>query len=166
MEYEKQLDEALKFLVKWSPYTDGSYLYYDNTKNDPVDEPPRINFKNNLEIKEEDTRLVMHLEKMEVKQEYIFTLIFHLIGDGYIAPFYKNEDDRRNYLKPDQIKLTFKGFSFIKNGGYESSQKKETYVKNEMRYLNWVIAIGTGVSGLYVLFQILKWISKNYCYGC
>src|SRR5260221_5542236 len=90
MTSEQQLDEALKFLLKWNK--SGSYLYY---KDDDV----KKQFDDNRD------RLEKHFKNIGIEEPYRSPIIIHLMNARLINYFYSELKDRENALLPHQIKI-------------------------------------------------------------
>lgn len=81
----------------------------------------------------------------------------YLISENYIEK--TNLDFEKNYKTI--YKIRFNGKVFIENGGYVIKQKqfeeqtsRQERLEKNVRYLNYVIGIGTGVAAIYYLLEI------------
>lgn len=102
----------------------------------------------------------------DIDSSELAMILEHLIDESYIKSIERTEQDTMN-LPPQTTKfykIIFKGKVFIENGGYT---QKEKIVKREIfrqTLAIWITAIGTGLAGIYGLFEILKWLGKTLCF--
>jgi hypothetical protein len=71
--------------------------------------------------------------------------------NGYI-----DIDDKGSDIFLKDINL--KGILFIDDGGYIEENRRKTNSANLKSAETWAIAIGTSLSGVYCLFEFLKWL--------
>jgi hypothetical protein len=142
MHYNRQLDEALRFLDK---YNRGSYVYYDRDSNEM-----HINNKENP-VEGKKDQLYWHFENENIELKYWWPIIDHLIGDGYVKPHFEKDKPESDGNKPHQIKITYKGTAFINKfmGGYVW-QSKGKFITTSLT----VVATIVGV--IWILFQLLE----------
>ncbi len=81
-----------------------------------------------------------------------------LVDDGYLVDTKEGVGDNKNYL----VKLN--GIIFSESGGYEQQYKDAKARRYQTNLSNAVIALGTGLAGLYALVQFGEWILSRSCH--
>ena len=94
----------------------------------------------------------------EITYVDIEMLFNKLIKDGYAEKPYGDS----NPLNQTIYVLTFEGLIFYQKGGYKKEEKiiKLRLLKDEV--YTYSVAIGTGLAGLYALFEMLKWVYHHF----
>lgn len=92
-----------------------------------------------------------HGEDILSKDECLMA-VDKLIRDGYVV-------EKTSTMGITAITISFEGSLFQ---GYKNQAKDLLTKRRLARFQSWTLAIGTGLAGLYGLFEITKWIFHHY----
>ncbi|MCK9403443.1 MAG: hypothetical protein M0Q26_08595 [Chitinophagaceae bacterium] len=116
MKYEKQLDEALKYL-RDNIQEEGKFLYYEKWKADH---------------NKQEHYLYKHFQEAGIAKNFWLPMVYYLADDKYIELAYDPAEDEAAHNPPNQLKITFKGIMFINEGGYEQKATDDR-ISRELR---------------------------------
>lgn len=85
--------------------------------------------------------------------EYFGALIHQLEEDGFI---------KTSIIESSVKTVTIKGLIFE---GYVNNSKSESMRFLLLQVSTWMTAVGTGLAGVYGLFEMVKWAYHHFC-GC
>jgi hypothetical protein len=133
MTYEEKLDKALRFLSDNSAKGE-SYNRYNELRD--------------------------HLKTIQEIEENEYPMIaIHLIDDGYVRMFEPHTDILNGN---EQIKIKYKGYIFINEGGYTQDKINKSKEKNRITILETWVAIGAGGLLIIELIKGIYFFCSNY----
>jgi hypothetical protein len=143
---EEKLDNALEYLATHGA-KGGSYDWYDERAKQRGEQDWLFNYFLRLHILEHE-----HLP-----------IIYKLHRDKFLDFFYDPPNGESLGQRPTQIRISFDGIMHISNGGYKQTKINNETNQSRVKRNELIIMIGTGLAGLYALFQFFQWLSTFYC---
>ncbi|MEJ7827581.1 MAG: hypothetical protein WKF91_05280 [Segetibacter sp.] len=94
----------------------------------------------------------------EINSLDIHPIINQLLKDGYLDTHTLKPPESMREFVSDTVSyyLSFMGEIFYEQGGYKNAEKRKTISANLQSLATWVIAIGTGLAGIYGLYEMIK----------
>ena len=93
-------------------------------------------------------------DKLEAKD--IHEIIYKLEKDGFLTHL-------DWYTGGVGGNITFEGGLFYDNGGYIENERRIKAETNRQVMINIIVALGTGLAGIYALVQLVMYIFVSYC---
>lgn len=100
----------------------------------------------------------------EISEQVIYSAFRKLLKDGYVTQVKEtlsNEFGKNILAEITSYEVSFEGIVFSKFGGYSQEKnnqlrrdKQDTRNRNQLLFLNIVIALGTLIAAIYYLIQI------------
>ncbi len=149
MDYLEKLDEALK-LISEKGNCDG-IIDHSLIVNELKDKG--LNIGSSTFVNEQ-TNIVR--ENLILINE----IIYKLEKDELIRLY---DETNEFEIKDRKYFITVEGRIFMQNGGYQEKKKRESTLNNLQLLMTVVIAVGTGLAGLYSLGKFLLWCFHHFC---
>lgn len=96
----------------------------------------------------------------EIPSNEYAMIVLHLVDDGYVRMYEFYQDIT---IGTEQIKVTYKGYIFINNGGYVQEKKDSNRHRIIEKIHHLTLSIGTALAGLYAAKEVLVWLHNHFC---
>ncbi len=105
---------------------------------------------------------LFRVEEKGIRESFVCEMMtpYYKLSESEIKRFLNQlKNDEYIFLWEDYYIITIKGILF---NGYKKQSKASRTIRCVLIFQNWILAAGTGLAGLYGLFEILKWFYHHF----